>query len=1301
MAQTVQSLRAGGEAPRAVELGELGAFVYDLQAECYVFCSQSFARIHDLSVAECRAGLNGRSRLERIEPGDRDRYREVVSEAAARREPYRIEYTLCDASGHLRRVLETAEFCAAGDDAGDRLIGCLQDVSACREAEAALKAANESLERRVAERTAELEAARESAERAERAARASTDRFLAAAESLMDGLAIYDAEDRLVYHNGRYPEHAPPAFRERIRIGARFADLIRAADDGEGMYHPSMGRGFALRRLEHHRQPREDQIFRIADGRWMRVRESATPDGGRVLLTRDVTDRKRAEEEQREREQLWRAIAEGVPLPIVIARIYEPEVLFANRRAKETFGLELGEQADGIRRAYVCPADRRTLVRRLEQEGRVDNLEVRLQRADGTLMWALLSAIALSFEGRPALLAAVTDITERRAAEEALRASEARFMSFFRHSPVGMYVKDTEGRYVLAHEYLSRACGWPTEDIVGRTAGDIFPPEFADKVAARHREVVESGRATAYEEYIPRLDGGSGWHMVIRFPIRDAEGAIIGVGGFVVDIDERKRAEEALRESESRLSAFMEHAPVGMFVKELDDRMTLISPGIERVTGYPVEQMRGRRAAELVPPDAAARIAAADRQLIETGRVIRYEECIAQPGGEFWNLVIRFPIRDATGRIAQIGGFRIDITEQRHAEQALRESEARLSAFMEHAPVGMYVKDLAGRYVMLNPEMSKVLQADAAYMLGRTVAESPAGHPAERITGFDREVLETGRVKITEEHTANHDVYEWEMVIRFPIRNAAGEITHIAGFDVDITERKRMEEALRASEQRFKAFAEAHPVPVVISQLEDQRILFASPPFLELFRTTWEDLNRGSLARLYADPQKRQEVLELIRREGGVQGLEVQLRKGDGSVFWGAFNSRLIDYEGKAAVVSGVIDISERKRAEEELERQREALVQSEKMSALGSLLASVAHELNNPLSVVVGQAAMLEELAEGTAMAERAGRIRGAAERCARIVKTFLAMARSKPPRHGEVKLNDVVQAALDIAMYGLRSTGARVELELAPDLPPLWADADQLHQVLTNLIINAKQAMQSVPGERRLAISSRYDPETRAVVLEVADTGPGLKEEVRRRIFEPFFTTKPHGVGTGIGLSVSQRIVSAHGGTIEVANRPDGGARFTVRLPLAHAPETATGAGEVPAPAASRPAARVLVVDDEPDVGEVLAEILRCDGLEVEVVASGRAALARLAVHDYDLVISDLRMPDVDGPALYRELGRARPEVQARMMFVTGDTLSPDASEFIGASGRPVIDKPFDPHKIRQLAADHLTRLGARVRP
>ena len=252
-------------------------------------------------------------------------------------------------------------------------------------------------------------------------------------------------------------------------------------------------------------------------------------------------------------------------------------------------------------------------------------------------------------------------------------------------------------------------------------------------------------------------------------------------------------------------------------------------------------------------------------------------------------------------------------------------------------------------------------------------------------------------------------------------------------------------------------------------------------------------------------------------------------------------------------------DLTEEKRLKEELKRQREALFQTEKLGALGSLLAGVAHELNNPLSVVVGRASMLKERADDERTRSAAEKIHGAAKRCARIVKSFLAMARNRPKEHVRVDLNEVVASAVELMADTLRSDDVELIVETAPVLPVTFADPDQLTQVLINLMANAHYALCGTSGQRKLRITTQYEEAGDQLEVVMEDSGPGIAQEVRDRIFEPFFTTKAVGEGTGLGLSVSRSIVEAHNGRMKVDTGAMGGARFTVCIPRLEAPPEA----------------------------------------------------------------------------------------------------------------------------------------------
>jgi len=305
--------------------------------------------------------------------------------------------------------------------------------------------------------------------------------------------------------------------------------------------------------------------------------------------------------------------------------------------------------------------------------------------------------------------------------------------------------------------------------------------------------------------------------------------------------------------------------------------------------------------------------------------------------------------------------------------------------------------------------------------------------------------------------------------------------------------------------------------------------------------------------------------------------------------------------------------------------------------------------------------------------------------------VRTFLAMARQQQPERGPVAINDVVSAALDITGYAVRTSSIDVTLELSRGLPRIHADADQLHQVMLNLIINAQQSLQDSSMPRRLRVTSCYDAVSDMLAIAVADNGPGIPEHIRARVFEPYFTTKPQGVGTGVGLAVSLGIIEAHGGTLTVASPLDGGALFTIRLPVGDVTTPRTDATPLAKPKAGQRS--ILIVDDETEIRDTLTEILTSDRHRVVAVGSGREALERMNVERYDVILTDVRMPDLDGRALYNVIEQRWPAQAERVVFITGDTLASTLRDFVSESGRPVIEKPFLPSDVRRVVDELVT--------
>jgi signal transduction histidine kinase/CheY-like chemotaxis protein len=372
-------------------------------------------------------------------------------------------------------------------------------------------------------------------------------------------------------------------------------------------------------------------------------------------------------------------------------------------------------------------------------------------------------------------------------------------------------------------------------------------------------------------------------------------------------------------------------------------------------------------------------------------------------------------------------------------------------------------------------------------------------------------------------------------------------------------------------------------------------------------------------------------------------------------------------------------------------------LQRAEKLAAIGQMVSGIAHELSNPLTSILGYAQRLL-LRPKFGESEEVQKIHLEAGRASRMLRQLLESSRETRPQRKTVSLNQLVERAMELRAIGHASKHIRLETVLDPSAPLLFGDEDHLQQVVTNLVANAEQAIG--PGSGKIRVSTQRSGEG-TVRLEVSDSGPGIPPALLYRIFEPFFTTKPVGAGTGLGLAIVFNIVREHGGRVHAANRPGGGAVFTVELPTwvpeaaVHAwPRNARAAppalevvrsGETPSQP-SPSALRALVVEDEPTVARLIADVLRDEGVEAEVLLDGHEALNRAAQQSYDLVVCDLKMPGLDGRQFYEGLLRQGSPLCGRFLFVTGDALAAPALEFLERNRVPYVHKPFRVEELTQ---------------
>ncbi len=494
--------------------------------------------------------------------------------------------------------------------------------------------------------------------------------------------------------------------------------------------------------------------------------------------------------------------------------------------------------------------------------------------------------------------------------------------------------------------------------------------------------------------------------------------------------------------------------------------------------------------------------------------------------------------------------------------------------------------------------------------------------------------------------------------------------------EADITDAHMAAELQAEAESMLRRVLDASGAMIMMVNINDGSIVYRSQAHRELMGEISHVLD------IYADPNDRSDMLADILAVGELEG-EIWMKKSDGSKFPARFWARLISYDDEEVVVSSMMDMTQQHAQRDELERQRQASFQNEKLTAMGELLAGVAHELNNPLSVVVGQSLMMREEDLSGDLARRVDKISSSAERCAKIVKTFLAMARQKPTKLEPVSLPQIIETALDVAGYGLRASGVEIILDIENNLPPILADEDQIAQVFINLLVNAEHALEAKGQGGMVTLKTRFEPVYSNVITDITDNGPGVPEHLQARIFEPFFTTKSIGSGTGIGLALCHRIIGTHEGALTLVDVPGEGACFRVSLPIANATEGTTDDNATQVQGAGMNA---LVVDDEPDVSEMICDMLKAVGINGTSAASGEEALEFLnSGKTFDLIVSDLTMPGIGGIGLLNEILTRWPALAKRLIFVTGDAMNHKIETVKEELGVPVLEKPVAPHELR----------------
>jgi|GEM_PF-344265 len=765
-----------------------------------------------------------------------------------------------------------------------------------------------------------------------------------------------------------------------------------------------------------------------------------------------------------------------------------------------------------------------------------------------------------------AMVGTVLDITDRKAAEEALRASERRFRLIFDNAAVGIAMGDAQGRVIEVNAAFARFTGYAPEELRGRRFADLCHPDDVEG----YRELVDQARrggtGTLERRYL-RKDGNAVWGRLTLGPIRDGEGPHGFAIGIVEDINCRREIEAALRERDELLHEVTNAIEEMFWVKSGDGtRFLHVSPAFETIYQRSVADLYADMHTWLdaVHPDDRARVEADVEGARRTGNPYSGHYRILRPDGTERVIHGRgYPVRNDAGEVYRWAGISADVTELHRLQSALKESEDRLRHVAELTGEVYWMNDTRlERTVYISPSYERVFGRTCESLYEDALSWSDGVHPDDR-EDVRRRVLNARAEGVPYEiryRIVRPDGSERSIRSRgYPVPDENGEIHQWAGTAADITEIHRLETALLEHEERLREVTEHIGEVFWVSEVEGGRVTYVSPAYETVWGRPCETVYRNPRAWFEAiHPDDRQSVareMETAHRAGKAFANEYRIVRPDGGERYIRDHGHPVrDADGKVRRYVGVAaDVTDQRAAEEDRRRYQEELAHVTRLATMGQMASELAHELNQPLAAIANYAqGSIRRLKaaggpNGDGVLQSLEHIAGQATRAGDIIRHLRELVVKGNGRRTVEDMNALVTAAARLLEPEARRHGVRLTLALGPDLRPVTVDRIQVDQVLINLTQNAIEALADRPGAREVVLATARDGD-RGVRVSVTDNGPGLPAEDRERLFGPFFTTKPHGLG--MGLAIGRSIVEAHGGEL-VAERGQGGGavfRFTV---------------------------------------------------------------------------------------------------------------------------------------------------------
>ncbi|HEV2419819.1 MAG TPA: PAS domain S-box protein [Terriglobia bacterium] len=878
-------------------------------------------------------------------------------------------------------------------------------------------------------------------------------------------------------------------------------------------------------------------------------------------------------------------------------------------------------------------------------------------------------------------------------------------------APDSVYVKDASGRFIMVNRAVLRRLGLnDASELVGKTDFDIFTPEHAQAAWDDEQEVLRTGEPLLGKEERETWPGQPDtWASTTKIPFTDSKGRAIGILGITRDITARKAAEAALeryrQELEDRvkeqtaqlsaqnaalkaeitarkrtqeellrekrlLDAIMDNLPDSIYFKDAQCRFVRVSKGCASKHGFssPAEAI-GTSDFDSFDAKLAQSYYDEEQEIMRSGKQVLDVETreIWTGKADTWASCTKVPFYDTDGRVAGIIGISRDITDRKRAEEELLHQKSFLDTLMNNIPDAIYFKDLQSRFLRNTRAHAKMLGFDdPADLIGKSDMDIFGIEHAQAAFNDEQEIIRTGRPIINKEERETYPDKPdtWALTTKMPFYDAQGKIVGTFGVSRDITQRKVAEEALRASETRYRVLFERSLAGVYRSNLEG-RILDCNETFVRAFGyESRKELISMPVNELYGSEGGRGPFIAALLDRKVLTNFENCMRRWDGSVFWVLENASLIEgHNGDPPTIEGTfIDITEIKKAGAELQRAKEAAEAAN--VAKSEFLANMSHEIRTPMNGILGMTELAMDTALTAEQREYLEMVHTSANSLLTVINDILDFSKIEAKQLDldpiEFSLRDSLEETIKNLSFRAHQKGLEIACDVHPDVPQhVIADPTRLRQIIVNLIGNSVKFTEKGEVVTRVVLEEMSRAQC-TLHFAVSDTGIGIDPSQQKRIFDAFAqadssTTRKYG-GTGLGLSISARLVHLMHGQIWVESEPGRGStfHFTARCGLS---EKAGARGE-PAGESALKGVRVLVVDDNATNRQILGETLERMGARALTVESAAAALEAVERSQregapFKLILSDVHMPEKDGFQLAQQI-QGNPQLSSGIIMM-----------------------------------------------